>query len=69
MAPANLPADVSAKVGKAFQMVMARPDIREKIQNAGIDVDVQDSAALAKTIDLEIKKWAVWVKAANITPE
>jgi len=69
MAPANLPPDVAAKVGSALQTVMARADIREKIQNAGIDVDVQDSAALAKTIDAEIKKWAVWVKAANITPE
>ena len=69
MAPANLPADVAAKVGKAFKDVMARPDIREKIANAGIDVDYQDSAQLAKTIDSEIKKWAGWVKAANITPE
>ncbi len=69
MAPANLPADVAAKVATAFQTVMARADIREKIQNAGIDVDVQDSTTLAKTIDAEIKKWAGWVKAANITPE
>ena len=69
MAPANLPADVAAKVGSAFQTVMARADIRERIQNAGIDIDVQDSATLAKTIESEIKKWAGWVKAANITPE
>ena len=69
VAPANLPADVSAKVSSAFQSVMARPDIREKIQNAGVDVDVQDAATLARTIDTEIKKWAGWVKAANITPE
>lgn len=69
MAPAGLPAEVSAKVNSAFQSVMARPDIREKIQNAGVDVDVQDAATLAKTIDAEIKKWAGWVKTANITPE
>lgn len=69
MAPANLPPDVAGKVGKAFKDVMARADIREKIQNAGIDIDYQDSAQLAKTIDSEIKKWATWVKAANITPE
>ena len=69
MAPANLPADVKAKVGTAFAAVMAKPEVREKIQNAGIDVDYQDSAQLAKTIDAEIKKWAGWVKAANITPE
>ena len=69
MAPANLPADAAAKLGRAFKDVMARPDIREKIAAAGIDVDYQDSAQLAKTIDAEIKKWALWVKAANITPE
>jgi tripartite-type tricarboxylate transporter receptor subunit TctC len=48
---------------------MAKPEVREKIVAAGIDVDYQDSAQLAKTIDAEIKKWALWVKAANITPE
>ena len=69
MAPANLPADVKAKVGAAFAAVMAKPEVREKIAGVGIDVDYQDSAQLAKTIDAEIKKWSGWVKAANITPE
>jgi tripartite-type tricarboxylate transporter receptor subunit TctC len=69
MAPANLPADVKAKVGNAFATVMAKPEVREKIAGVGIDVDYQDSAMLAKTIDAEIKKWSGWVKAANITPE
>ena len=69
MAPANLPPDVFAKVHATFLAVMAKSDVREKIQGAGIDVDVQDSATLAKTIDAEIRKWSVWVKAANIAPE
>jgi len=69
MAPAGLPADVKAKVGVAFAAVMAKPEVREKIAGVGIDVDYQDSAQLAKTIDAEIKKWSGWVKAANITPE
>jgi tripartite-type tricarboxylate transporter receptor subunit TctC len=69
MAPANLPADVKAKVGAAFAAVMAKPEVREKIAGVGIDVDYQDSAQLAKTIDAEIKKWSGWVKAANIRPE
>jgi tripartite-type tricarboxylate transporter receptor subunit TctC len=69
MAPANLPADVKTKVSAAFATVMAKPDVREKIAGVGIDVDYQDSVQLAKTIDAEIKKWASWVKAANITPE
>ena len=69
MAPAGLPADVKAKVGAAFAAVMAKPEVREKIAGVGIDVDYQDAAQLAKTIDAEIKKWSLWVKAANITPE
>ena len=69
MAPAGLPAEVKAKVGAAFATVMAKPEVREKIAGVGIDVDYQDSAQLAKTIEAEIKKWSGWVKAANITPE
>jgi len=69
MAPAGLPADVKTKVGSAFAAVMAKPEVREKIAGVGIDVDYQDAAQLAKTIDAEIKKWSLWVKAANITPE
>ena len=69
MAPAGLPADVLAKAQSTFLAVMAKPEVRDKIQGAGIDVDVQDSAQLARTIDAEIRKWASWVKAANITPE
>ncbi len=69
VAPAGLPADVKAKVGTAFAAVMAKPEVREKIAAAGVDVDYQDAAQLAKTIDAEIKKWSLWVKAANITPE
>jgi tripartite-type tricarboxylate transporter receptor subunit TctC len=49
--------------------VLAKPEVREKIQGVGIDLDVEDSATLAKTIDAEIKKWGGWVKAAGITPE
>jgi tripartite-type tricarboxylate transporter receptor subunit TctC len=49
--------------------VLAKPEVREKIKYAGTDLDVEDAAQRAKTIDSEIKKWAMWVKAANISPE
>jgi tripartite-type tricarboxylate transporter receptor subunit TctC len=69
MAPAGLPPEVMKKVSTAFLAVLAKPEVKDKLQAAGIDLDVEDSAMLAKTIDAEIKKWATWVKAANITPE
>ena len=65
MAPANLPPDVLAKVQSSFLSTVGKVDVQAKFQAAGIDMDVQDSAQLAKTIDAEIKKWALWVKAAR----
>ena len=35
----------------------------------GIDVDAQNLAQPAKSIDAEIKKWALCVKAAKIAPD
>ena len=69
MAPAGIPADVQKKATATLMAVLAKPEIREKIQGVGIDLDVEDSATLAKTIDAEIKKWGGWVKSAGITPE
>ena len=69
MAPAKLAPELQKKLTDTLLAVMAKPEVREKIANAGIDADVQDSAQLARTIEAEIKKWAGWVKAANIQPE
>jgi tripartite-type tricarboxylate transporter receptor subunit TctC len=69
MAPAGIPVDVQKKATATLMAVLAKPEIREKIQSVGIDLDVEDSATLAKTIDAEIKKWGGWVKTAGITPE
>ncbi|WP_310627295.1 tripartite tricarboxylate transporter substrate binding protein [Limnohabitans sp.] len=69
MAPAGMPPDVQKKATATLMAVLAKPEVREKIQGVGIDLDVEDSATLAKTIDAEIKKWGSWVKTAGITPE
>ena len=53
MAPAGIPADVHKKATATLLAVLAKPEVREKIQNVGIDLDVEDSATLAKTIDAE----------------
>ena len=66
MAPANVPADAAKKLSDTLQAVLAKPEVKEKLNNAGIDLDHQNPAQLAKTIDAEIKKWAGWVKLAGI---
>ena len=69
MAPANLPLDIQRKATATLLAVLAKPEVREKIQAAGIDLDVEDAATLAKTIEAEVKKWGLWVKTAGIVPE
>ncbi len=69
MAPANIPKDAQQTLTKATLTVLAKPEVKEKLALAGIDIEPQDSETLAKTIDAEIKRWAKWVKDANITPE
>lgn len=69
MAPANIAKDAQQTLTKATLAVLAKPEIQEKLSQVGIDTDAQDSETLARTIDAEIKRWAKWVKDANITPE
>ena len=67
--PAKLQAGVQPKLSSTLLDVLGKPAVREKIAGAGVDVDAQDSAALARTIDAEIRRWAKWVKDAGIQPE
>jgi tripartite-type tricarboxylate transporter receptor subunit TctC len=69
MAPAGIPADVAKKLSDTLQAVLAKPEVREKLASAGIDMAPEDAATLARTIDVEIKKWAEWVKTAGIVAE
>ena len=69
MAPANLPAHIQKKATATLMAVLAKPDVRDKIQGAGVDLDPEDANTFAKTIDAEIKKWGGWVKSAGIKPE
>jgi len=69
MAPAGIPAAVHSRLTSALMAVLAKPDVREKIAGAGVDVDPLDAAGLARLIDSEIRRWAGWVKDAGIQPE
>ena len=69
MASAGIPPEAAKKLDDTLQAVLAKPDVREKLAAAGIDMDPQNSATLARTIDAEIIKWRGWVKTANIQPE
>jgi len=67
--PANLPKDVASKLESTMMKVLAKPEVKSKMNSAGLDVDSTDAAGLAKLIDSEIKRWAQLTKAANIVAE
>jgi tripartite-type tricarboxylate transporter receptor subunit TctC len=69
MAPANVPKDVAAKLTTTLQAVLQKPDVKQKLSNAGIDIDSTDAAGLAKLIESESKRWAELTKQAKIEKE
>ncbi|MDI9336414.1 MAG: tripartite tricarboxylate transporter substrate binding protein [Gammaproteobacteria bacterium] len=69
MAPANLPENIHKRVSASLEKVLKKPEVVSKINGIGIDMEIEDSATLGKTIVAEIQKWKLWVRAAGITPE
>ncbi len=69
MAPANLPKEVAVKLTTTLQKVLASPEVKQKMNAAGLDIDSTDAAGLAKLIDSEIKRWGQLTKAAKIEAE
>lgn len=69
MAPANLPKDIAAKLTATLQKVLVLPEVKQKLNAGGFDIDSTDAAGLAKLIDSEIKRWGQLTKAAKIEAE
>ena len=69
MAPANLPKDIATKLTATLQKVLIAPEVKQKLNAGGFDIDSTDAAGLAKLIDSEIKRWGQLTKAAKIEAE
>ena len=69
MAPANLPKDVATKLTATLQKVLVQPEVKQKLNAGGFDIESTDAAGLAKLIDSEIKRWGQLTKAAKIEAE
>ena len=69
LAPAGTPKDVIAKLNAEFNKDLFQPDIKKKINDAGIEVAGGTPQQFADFIQAEMKKWAKVAKDANIQPE
>jgi len=64
--PAKTPAPLVARMQQEAMAAMAVADVREQLQNAGLDPAFKDSAAFAAHIKAELAKWTQLIKQANI---
>ena len=67
--PAHLPKEVTAKLSAVLLRVLTFPEVKQKLNAAGFDLDPSDAAGLAKLIDSEVKRWGQLTKTAKIEAE
>ena len=65
LAPAGTPKDVVAKLGDAFQQVMANPEVRGRMVTQGADPAFLGADDFAKFLGGELPRWAAAVKASG----
>ena len=69
LAPAGTPKAIVAKLNAEINAALKLPDVRAKLEAAGIEIQggtPQDYAALIKS---DLVKWGKVVKAAGIQPD
>jgi len=64
--PAKTPAAIIERMHKDTIAVMAMPDTREQLQNAGLEPSVKDAEAFRAYIRAELNKWTRLIKDAGI---
>ena len=67
MAPAKTPRDTVVKLNAEINRIVALPDARTKLEEAGTQLDPMSPEQFATFLRGEIGKYAKLVKAANVT--
>jgi len=65
-APNGVPAPIKAKVEKAFQTVMADPNVRARLAKADTEASFAPGTALRAKLENEIKNWSTFMDAKGI---
>ena len=67
--PAKTPAVLVERMQKEIFAVMAMPDVREQLHNAGLEPSLKDAEAFRGYIKTELAKWTRLIKDAGIKPD
>ncbi|HVL57756.1 MAG TPA: tripartite tricarboxylate transporter substrate binding protein [Burkholderiaceae bacterium] len=69
VAPAGTPPQVVARLNEEINRVLAMPEVRERITQAGVDVATGTPDAFAAHIRDQVSTWSKVVRDADIKPE
>ena len=69
MAPPNTPAAIAQKIEADVLRIAAQPEVRKRLENAGMDMFVLDAKKMSALIRADYDKYAKAAKAANIRAE
>ena len=69
LAPAGTPKATVAKLNAEVNRILALPDVRKTLQDAGIEPGNGSPQQFSDFIAAEMVKWAKVAKGANIQPE
>jgi tripartite-type tricarboxylate transporter receptor subunit TctC len=70
LAPAGTPKEIVTRLNAELRSVLARPDLRERLNVIGLEVmGTGTPEEFGSFLQIELDKWAKWVKDAGIQPE
>ena len=69
MAPPGTPAAIARKIEADVLRIAAQPELRKRLENAGMDMFVLDSKKMMEPIRADYEKYGKAAKAANIRAE
>ena len=67
LAPANTPADIVNKLNQEIAKVMANPETKKALYDAGVEASYAPPEAMSKYMALEYDRWGKVIKDANVT--
>jgi tripartite-type tricarboxylate transporter receptor subunit TctC len=63
--PANLPADIAARLNAGVRQALEQPDVRERLKQEGILPNALDPRAFRDFVAAELARWSPVVKASG----
>jgi tripartite-type tricarboxylate transporter receptor subunit TctC len=68
-APADTPEGILGKLNRLLNQVLADPEVIERFQSHGAQVEPGTPDALARKVAAELARWSKVVKQARLTPQ